>query len=500
MRCHYFTTLLLACILLSQPCWSMPEAQTNKENGNIALLSRTKSYSQNPKSRKKQRILKEKPNSRKSSSSKSSSPDKKYTSKKKAASIETLQTEIGNIEELIRNAHQLADFKLILEAKRVFEKIEAKEETWQEFIQKRDVYQWPFQDSHQAVAGHLFFPPDEHLEIMDWLNGPALWENRIGRSDWIWSFAVAAHYRDPSGKYYLYKTYHLLREDIYQEGIENLKNEALHAFEQYIKEHTEGYLWEEAKLMLSDRNHIEEVAYLEEMGTHRSRAQALTIREIPHFQSDFEGGPPTEIDYLEIARKGYLPAYLKALRAAKSTAKKIQVLEEAVEKEYLPAYPFLAHRLWKADRQRSIKLYETAGQQGYAEAYLGLGDRYRGKLPDGLNKWSYSELLSRQSQEDQEKMLRYYKLAAKGGCIRAHDNLVRIYAYFYDQTDDKDADAYFEETLWPILLRGLRVGSREAYYVTDGYVRDQKEMEKVEKSNPSTAFTLWQEVYDYMIK
>ena len=101
-----------------------------------------------------------------------------------------------------------------------------------------------------------------------------------------------------------------------------------------------------------------------------ARHQLAILHIQDHTKRYFPKGSSFE-DYQALGDSGYSPAYIEALVKVKDQEKRLELINKAVEQNYMPAYIHQGwHYIKNRDTKQALASFEAAGKQGVSEGYL----------------------------------------------------------------------------------------------------------------------------------
>jgi hypothetical protein len=323
----------------------------------------------------------------------------------------------------LETAHKAVNVKEILDVYHDFSSLDFPAEMWKAYRLRQGIYQWPRQqDDKQAVGGDLFFPKWAH-EWADSFEQKKL----LKRKDMVQTFAIGAKLNNPVSLYYFVNTLETIRTDFSLQDTPDLLyqfyQQAFKDLEQCTDHHILGWnTWRPPHLL---RSNSEKAFNLHTKGGDlRNRLQVLELRSIRGGTRFTSFTKATLEDYLEVAREGYGPAYLKAAELATDPETKVSILKEALEKGYTPAFIEMGslHGM-QGNLEEERKYYEDAAQAGISEGYVDLGRTYVGNIMSPSR-----EKVEALTEEQIEKAEYFFWLAGEAQDPNGWDHLARLYS------------------------------------------------------------------------
>lgn len=369
---------------------------------------------------------------------------------------------ISNLQEKLEIAHKKVNIKDILEVYNAFSSTGSPMEVWKAYREEHRIYQWPRQDDKQAIGAHLFFPKWTH----EWADNFAQ-VDFLKRRDMLQAFAIGAKLHHPLSQYYLVNTLQAIRSDftdvempetfhkLYEQAFEDLGQCTDHPDACYILGWSS---WRYPYLLGSNG---EKAFTLHTKGKDsRNQFQALEIRDAQGGQHSSSLRQATVEDYLEVAKEGYGPAYLKAAELAEGFDTKLGILIEAREVDYAPALIEMGY-LYNLQKktEEEYKCYEAAAQAGISEGYIALGKMYVGDTMSMPR-----EKVKALSKKQIEKGEHFFKLAGETQDPNGWDCLADLYiTLLANNRVKKGEEKAYGVKIYQALEKGIALGSAKAY-------------------------------------
>lgn len=372
----------------------------------------------------------------------------------------------GHMKSLLQKleaAHKEVDVKEILKAYENFASLEFSAEVWKAYRLRQGIYQWPRQDDKQAVGSKLFLPKWTY----EWADSFEQ-KDLLKRKDMVQAFAIGAKLNDPVSLYYFVDTFQAIRKefsfkDILPELLYQFYQQAFKDLEQCTDHPDACYIlgWNAWNYPYLRKFKPEESFNLHVKGGDlRNRFKALEIRECHGGKGKSRLEKATFEDYLEVAREGYGPAYLRAAELVTDPETKVSILKEAIKKGYAPAFIKLG-RLYntKKDIEEKRKYYEAGAQAGISEGYVVLGRTYVGDVTSITQE--EAEALS---EEQIEKAEHFFRLAGEAQDPSGWDHLAQLYSVLLpNEQIAKEKRLSYCRNMYDALIKGISLGSAEAY-------------------------------------
>lgn len=376
--------------------------------------------------------------------------------------VSLLSARIIRLQEELKTAHKEVDVKGIIKTYNDFTSLNFPAEAWKSYRATHAIYQWPRQDDKQAVGGDLFFPKWTY----EWADSFAQ-ANFLKRKDMLQAFAIGAKCHHPVSQYYFVDTLQDIRSgfldiampesfyQLYQQAFEDLQQCTGHPAACYIL----GWNYWHSPYLLNDFDNKKALDLHIKGRDLRNQFQALEIQNTYGDNPVFGFKKATVKDYMEVARQGYGPAYLKSVELEEDFDAKIRILTAAVEGGYPTAHIEMGYLYsMKKDTAAKYKCYEAAAQAGISEGYIALGKTYVGDVMS-TSRGKIEAL----STEQIERAEHFFMFAGKAQNPEGWDHLAQLYIELlnYGPVEDKESNV---RKLYEALEKGIALGSARAYH------------------------------------
>jgi hypothetical protein len=314
----------------------------------------------------------------------------------KASPLSKLVENVNGLTRQIEEAYMNASKMDLYETYKAFKALDYKEQTWAKLGQKMKVERWPSQESwKETVGGQLFFPTSRIHQYQE----SSYTKHLIQRSDILHGCIFAATFRHSLGLFY---TTHILwtinrLDDDLKADIEHEKpnfytrtmSQACQELEHLLDRPEVCYaLGQECFLPTSlTRNYVsmKGMDYYKKGADLKNQCAVLTRKMIAEKYTELEVE-----DFLNLARQGYLPAYLEAAEYASNIKRRDRaklILEEATQKGYSLAWIDLAY--WY-EKNKQLNEYqeclEQAAKAGVPYAFIEKGFSFLGNKTQQIDR------------------------------------------------------------------------------------------------------------------
>jgi hypothetical protein len=388
-----------------------------------------------------------------------------------------VQSKISNILKEIEDSHKAADWVEIYNSFISFHSLNYSELEWKALAQNLKAYRWPSQKTWKdTVGGHLFFPS----ETIEWEQN--IFESfHLRRIDMLWSFAVGAKFNNSLSKYYLVRVLDRIRSDytdaplplffkkLYTEAFLDLKKSVDNPDACYVIGSnymcypylSTTYVDEKKD---KDLCNIKKAIKWHKKGADlKNKFQVLEIKAA----ATATYSSPTEEEYLSLASKGYIPAYVNALSLEDSSQRRKEIRKEAVKKGYKYFLPDITSPYkGRKKLENAREAYLKAGRNNISHAYIMLGSTY---VDDIFFQFKIDRLdLKKLPSQNINKAIDAFTLAGNLKNPEGWEYLSTLYQELYEQKIITQEE-YRKKILYS-LEEGVKLGSAYCYHKSYHYL------------------------------
>ena len=378
---------------------------------------------------------------------------------------------------------------------------------WETYVEKNGIYKWPRQTVKQAVGGNLFYPK----EVVGWVEDAIFMNHLLERKDVLWSFAIAARYKDPRGMLHLFSALHKIWTDNYFKdspdyyGILNKKAQeklelatdspevlyilgdgyitvgACFGFDLKKSEHYFNQILESTSKADDKLKAKAEIQLLRMKATYRKAYEAI---EAPNVE-----------DFRKVAVKYRCGrALATASNFIEDDREKEALLTEAIEMyHYIPAY-IKRGILRKRDQHLLAEQdFVEAGKNGMTIGFIKAGSLLLRTGETTPDEKSLKDLLKKYSKEEVQilinKVSTYFIEALDRGEPLAADYLASLHGSWHKLTKEKGSISYYAQAV----EKGLNLGSASAYNRIDCF-KEKKRAALSQNHGKAPHKDLWKEI------
>jgi len=297
----------------------------------------------------------------------------------KASPLSKLNKKVEDLTRQIEEAYMNASKMDLYETYKAFKALDYKEQTWAKLGQQMKVERWPSQESwKETVDGQLFFPVSRIHQYQE----SSRTEHLLQRSDILHGCIFAATFRHSLGYFY---TTHILwtinrfDDDLKADREHNKPNfytrtmsQACQGLEHLLDRPDVCYALGQADSLptslMNNYLNMDAIDFYEKGRDLKNQCGFLVAKMMA--EEETEG---TIDDFLNLARQGYLPAYIEAAEYASNIKRRDRaklILEEAIQKGYSLAWIDLAY--WYEKNKQLDKYQECLEQAAKADVPRGL--------------------------------------------------------------------------------------------------------------------------------
>ncbi|AIL12423.1 hypothetical protein IM40_01035 [Candidatus Paracaedimonas acanthamoebae] len=385
-----------------------------------------------------------------------------------------LEKALTPILDEIKKAYSEAERHALKWAYDDFMKLDYPDPVWADYAQQLKVDSWPAQTTgKERVGAHLFFPP----HALEWFDCPYR-NHLLKRFDYLWGFAISAKLNHSLGKYLLVDALHQIRR--YEEP------KLTPFFQEYLRtvvaELNQCLNHPDACYLLG-RGQTGNYPYLISRCDRTLPEDELFRRHPDHLRNQYYALKETDDywtyqesmvkKYLDLARQGYFPAYLRAADRAKDVQEKIQILTEASEKGYGLAFLELGYLY---EGEQAVSCFQQAAENGISTGYIVLAKSLIGDPRPHMKQWRKDLTHLSQKEADQltEQAAEYFKKAGEAHDPKGWEYLIVLWKERFE-TAKAQKDQSKMQFYWPKLTDaiqdGMHIGSAYAYLQAQVYFK-----------------------------
>lgn len=279
---------------------------------------------------------------------------------------------IHQLAATIQDCYVKMDAQRLQQTYQEFNQLTLEDTLWEAYATKTNIFVWPQQNTWKEITGaHLFFPP----KALDWFDCRDH-VHLLRRFDMIWGFTISAKFNHSLGKYLLVDT--LFRVNGYDHASElspffqNYLTSTLSELES-LQPHTDAdYLLGRSQSGIFPRLVSSNKLSLTAHGFF-SRSNQASLRNQYHALGEMKT-LPLITDYRDLADQQYFQAYIAAATLLKDDQEKEDLLKEAADKGYGPAFLELGYLYEEQEKfQEAAHYYQQAALSGLTKGSVASG-------------------------------------------------------------------------------------------------------------------------------
>lgn len=383
-----------------------------------------------------------------------------------------------------------------------FNSIQASELEWENLAKNYNFERWPAQNTWQEVVGASIFFPNGLLD--QWLEIPET-SHLVERADMLWRYAIATYLKHPLAAFYLAKSFFkliYLQDDIEDE--ETPKDRCKQKAEQFLLLAFEDLQLSKAlyKGQPDVTFAIGEALSEPSLSPIRTQLQELIGNIDDNFcfikgseQESITQGkysknklsllinwrrfkkyvtPPLQ-EFLDLAYKGYLPAYIAAYQYACETSvpEPEKILMQAVDKGYSSALLYLGEEYVKRNNiEIARNYYNDAIKAGFFQGYLRLAALVLDKssTPQGQ--------LQKLTSAQRHHLTEIYQLSAHPqnpeGFLRLGNHL-NLLATRFSSKDSEEQKTFFRQA-FQAWFTGFQLGNIACFEKAKNFIQEESKL------------------------